>query len=85
MDMLFEILFAWNLIGCLVYVGIQLEATHDFIPYVLLNPCDIYDIWKVNYFGCGLLTIIFNLLCPVLTIIYWVYKLIYFICTVGRR
>ena len=84
-DMLFIILFFWNMVGFVIYLGIQLTATMITKPYTLLNPCDVYKLWAVNYFGCALLTLIFNLLCPVMSIIYWLRKFIYFICTVGRR
>ena len=79
------ILFAWNTIGLVVYAGIQLHATWNINDYQLLNPCEIYELWDVNYFGCVLLTLIFNLLCPIWTIIYWFSKFMKFICTVGRR
>ena len=84
-DMLFIILFLWNMVGFVIYIGIELAATMSTEPYTILNPCDVYKIWAVNYFGCGLLTLIFNLLCPIMSIMYWLWKLIHFICTVGRR
>ena len=87
MDMMtiIGILFAWNAIGFVIYAGIQLHATWNINDYQLLNPCEIYDLWNVNYFGCVILTLIFNLLCPIWTIIYWFVKFMKFICTVGRR
>lgn len=45
------------------------------------NPCFIYKHAYVNWFGCLFLFLLVNLICPVLSICYWVYKL----CTVGRR
>jgi hypothetical protein len=47
----------------------------------VLNPVEIYDNVDVNWFGCGLLTFLFNIACPPLTIGYW----IYWLCTVGRK
>lgn len=79
------ILFIWNIFGFVVYAGIQLNATLHTDNYQLLNPREIYCIWDVNYFGCVLLTIIFNLLCPVWTILYWFSKFMHFVCTAGRR
>lgn len=77
--------FLWNIFGFIIYITIQVEATYHTDDYLLLNPCDVYNRWNVNYFGCALLTIIFNLLCPVLSIIYWICKFMKFICTVRRR
>ena len=85
MDTWIGILFFWNIFGFVVYAGIQLNATWFTDDYSLLNPLDIYALWDVNYFGCALLAIIFNLLCPALTILYWFSKFMHFICTIGRR
>lgn len=82
---LIGILFMWNIFGFVIYAGIQLNATWNTDDYQLLNPREIYELWDVNYFGCVLLTLIFNLLCPIWSIIYWFSKLMKFICTVGRR
>lgn len=85
MDVWFAILFAWNILGYVVYTGIQLNATLFTDDYALLNPREIYCLWDVNYFGCALLAIVFNLLCPAWTILYWFSKFMHFVCTVGRR
>ena len=87
MDMMtiIAILFAWNMIGFVVYAGIQLDATWHTDDYHLLNPREIYELWDVNCFGCVLLTLIFNLLCPAWSMVYWFSKFMKFICTVGRR
>lgn len=45
------------------------------------NPKVIYKNIHVNWFGTMLLTIIFNILLPVISIPYWIYKL----CTIGRK
>ena len=45
------------------------------------NPLWIYKNYSVNVFGAILLALIYNLLCPIGTIGYWIYKL----CTFGRR
>lgn len=82
---LISIFLAWNVIGFIVYAGIQLDATMYTDDYQLLNPREIYELWDVNYFGCVLLAIIFNLICPVWSMIYWFCKFMKYICTVGRR
>ena len=45
------------------------------------NPKVIYKNLHVNWFGTMLLTIIFNILLPVISIPYWICKL----CTIGRK
>ena len=86
MEMIIWALLFWNLLGFCVYSGISIEANrYTHREYYFLNPIDIYDKWNVNYFGCVLLTIIFNLMCPIMTIGYWFFKFMKFVCTVGRR
>lgn len=73
----FGIIFCiWHLIG--IFIICISGMSNDFVDY--LEPKRIYKKFKVNVFGCIVLTIFFNLLEPVLTLMYWFYK----ICTVGR-
>jgi hypothetical protein len=70
-----------------------IEISHNFFGVIFtacfrdcegfeyVNPIWIYQHYRVNIFGCVLLTVVYNLLCPIGSIIYWLYKL----CTVGRR
>ena len=53
----------------------------DFNDFSFMNPIEIYRTYHVNYFGAALVCIIYNLLCPIGSIGYWIYK----ICTVGRK
>lgn len=69
---------AWNLVGVYLF----LRNLGDF---AYLNPIKIYKSFKVNYFGCFILTILFNVACPIATIIYWIYIFVYWVCTVGRK
>lgn len=46
-----------------------------------VNPIVIYEHIKINWFGTILLTILTNVVCAPLAILYWFYKL----CTVGRK
>lgn len=46
-----------------------------------VNPLVIYKQTRVNWFGAILLALIYGLMCPVATSIYWLYKL----CTIGRK
>ena len=45
------------------------------------NPLWLYKNYSVNVFGAIFLALVYNLLCPIGTICYWIYKL----CTFGRR
>ena len=69
-----------------------LEVVHNFFGIIIAafmgcegvefaNPIWIYNRYKVNVFGTIVLSIVFNLICPIGTVFYWLYKL----CTVGRR
>lgn len=77
--MIFGTIVMWSGMGLIL-----LEIVMDICGcdgYDILNPMCIYEVFKVNYFGCVVLMVIFNLLCPLATAIYWFYKL----CTVGRK
>lgn len=68
------VLIVWNLLGFMIALCLA--------DWYEVNPKEIwmqYD--NVNIFGCVMLTVILNLLCPVVSICYWFYKL----CTIGRR
>ena len=74
----------WSILGFLIPMCTSLGE--DGFCYV--NPIYIYNRWKVNWFGCFILTLIFSLICPLGTIGYWLYflcKLFVKLCTVGRR
>ena len=71
---------AWNIIGFIVLLLIPYSRdASDFKE--MFSPKSIYENAEVNWFGCIVLTIFFNLLCPVLSGIYW----FYWLCTVGRN
>ena len=54
----------------------ELDSIENFI-----NPINVYQLNKVNIFGCILLTILGNIMFPYYAIGYWFCKL----CTVGRK
>lgn len=70
----------WNLFGfvALTLIPYSRDAT-DFKE--MFSPKGIYENAEVNWFGCIVLMIFFNLLCPVLSGGYW----FYWLCTVGRN
>jgi hypothetical protein len=78
------ILTTWHIIGGVIFGILSTEYYSSLDGRCILRPDWIYDQFNVNYFGCVILTILFNLLCPIISVIYWICKLIYFICTVGR-
>ena len=91
--MIFDIVFTlviWSFIGYIVSDFIMYCCKEEAIRrgemssikgFEYLNPMWLYRNFKVNYLGCALLTVTYNLLCPLGAAYYW---LIY-ICTVGRK
>ena len=82
MIIIFNVVFClmvWSLGGALflIIVGVL----DEFDDFSFLNPIKIYKTYHVNYFGAALICIIYNLMCPVGSIGYWIYK----ICTFGRK
>ena len=72
-------LVIWN--GCGGIILILLDVLNKFNDFSYVNPIKIYKTYRVNYFGAALICIIYNLLCPICSISYWIYK----ICTFGRK
>jgi hypothetical protein len=68
------VILAWDFFG----LGIGLCFRCDGFQFV--NPKWIYENYNVNRFGAIFLSILFGLICPIGTAIYWLYKL----CTFGR-
>lgn len=73
-DTLMSILFA-GLFVC------WLSDFTDSEGLEFVNPIWLYKKYKVNWFGAGVITIIFNILCLPFSCCYWFCKL----CTVGRK
>lgn len=71
----------WSLVGFVALCIIP--YTRDCSgPRAMFNPRVIYrsGTLNVNWFGCAILTIVFNLLCPILSLSYW----FYWLCTVHK-
>lgn len=79
------VLCAWHAIGGLALLILWTKKFSPLDNNNILSPVWIYNAWKLNYFGTGVVCLILNLLCPVLSILWWFCKLVKFICTVGRR
>ena len=82
MNIIFKVIYClmvWSLGGAII---LGLCGTYDkFDDLSYVNPIKIYKTYRVNYFGAAIICIIYNLLCPIGSIGYWIYK----ICTVGRK
>ena len=72
-------LSVWS-IGGLIALGVG-GAFDKFDDFSFMNPIKIYKTYRVNYLGAAIICIIYNLLCPIGSIGYCIYK----ICTVGRK
>ena len=82
------ILFIWTMIGavCLkVYEDNSIMVAHSGREFPYFNPIWIYKNYDVNFIGVIILTIVFNLACPPISMLYWLIQLIMWICTVGRE
>ena len=76
-------LLIWHAVGLMIIVLIKFKSkiiggctNTDF-----LYPVWIYKNCKVNWFGTIIVCLFFNILCPIISIGTWFYKL----CTVGRK
>lgn len=63
------IISSWSLLGMGIVAYKNLNEDY-------LNPIYIYKKFDVGYLVCVLLTIFFNLLCPIYSILYWIGKLL---------
>ena len=82
MNIIFKViccLMVWSVGGALILCICGVLTKFNDLSYV--NPIKIYRTYRVNYLGAALICIIYNLLCPIGSIGYWIYK----ICTVGRK
>ena len=78
---IFILLAFWTAFGFVAYVSIFADTKIDTGDLRWLSPKWIYHNYNVNWFGTFCLTVFFNLMCPLLSIGFWFYKL----CTVGRK
>lgn len=82
MNIIFKVIYYLMVLSLGGAIILGLCGTYDkFDDLSYVNPIKIYKTYRVNYFGAALICIIYNLLCPIGSIGYWIYK----ICTVGRK
>ena len=79
------IIFAWSVIGGFILTFPHCAQIRGAIymadGWEFVNPIHIYKYNKVNWFGAIIVALIYNALCPIGSVCYWIYKL----CTVGRK
>ena len=77
------ILISWNFFGAMCYIVVA--ATYDKAivnGWELVNPYYVYKYnTSINWFGATLISLFFNIICPIGAICYWFHKL----CTFGRK
>lgn len=71
----------WSFLGILFIVVFLEIGPFNAEGFEFVNPIHIYKNSKMNIFGAIFVSILMSLICPIGTIIYWIYKL----CTVGRK
>lgn len=77
--------------GGIILIGIQAGCPYynwfdKFVFWEFVNPYYVYRYnTSVNWFGATLIALCFSAACPIGAILYWIYKIIYTLCTIGRR
>lgn len=81
------VLIAITIVEVILTLSVWGRDNFDF-----LNPKFIYDNSNMNIFGCLIVSILLNIVCPIISVLYWSFKIlaciikfIAFIFTVGRR
>ena len=70
-------LILWSFLGLLLLLCFNSEGRFPFgaSGFEFINPVYLYKNSKVNIFGAIFVSILMGLICPIGTIIYWIYKL----------
>jgi hypothetical protein len=78
-----ELIIITSFMECLLSLCILVDVTLEGIECLnIFNPIYNYKTWtSFNWFGISILTLIINLLCIPMSLLYWIYKLF----TVGRK
>ena len=79
------VIFAWSVAGGFILAVAHCAQSGGAIDmaygWEFVNPIHIYKYNKVNWFGVIIVALVYNALCPIGSICYWLYKL----CTIGRE
>ena len=76
--------------GGMILIGVQAECSYKswfskFYFWEFVNPYYVYRYnTSVNWFGATLIALCLSLACPLGAILYWIYKIVYTLCTIGR-
>ena len=78
-----DILYTAIGVYCFISVLLTILAltNYEWVWDEVYNPITIYKHYKVNYFGCFFLTLLFHIIFALPAPIFWLHKL----CTVGRK
>lgn len=79
-ETLILVFIGWNVFGFIGFYCIPYIRDVPLFAYIF-TPKGIYDHINVNWFGAIVLTLVFNLICPVLSISWW----FCWLCTIGRK
>ena len=77
-------LIVWNLFGGVMLLILSVNRSFPGYSAEMLRYEWLYDEFNVNEFGCTMLTILFNALCPIYTIGYWLVRTLKYLFTTGR-
>ena len=77
-------LIIWNLFGGVMLLILSVNRSFPGYPAEMLRYEWLYDEFNVNEFGCTMLAILFNALCPIYTICYWLVRTLKYLFTTGR-
>ena len=93
-EALILIVLGWSFLGAITlleFISVlcdndQKGALGQAKGWEFVNPLYIYKHnRRLNWFGAILVALLYSLLCPVGALCYWIYKIIYTLCTVGRK
>ena len=90
-ELILFIITCWSFMGALILLEFttilrsQKGALGQAEGWEFVNPSHIYKHNHVNWFGAFVVALWYSLLCPIGALCYWIYKIIYTLCTVGRK
>ena len=79
------IIFVWSVVGGFILKVADSAQTGGAInmaeDWEFVNPIHVHKYNHVNWFGAIIVALVYNALCPIGSVCYWLYKL----CTIGRE
>ena len=75
-----------NIVTIVIWIIIDCCIAFAFDLKIALNPIKNYKNWiSLNWFGVVIITLLINIIFLPFVVVYWLFKLIYFLFTVGRK